>query len=246
MTQEFLQDAIVEDLKQLFSHYTLTNSLGVERAVKIVPQGLPIREGDDEETDAEAPPEPYVAVKLSDGEVTAQDARQTVNVVMVICVCDPDPNRQGYRDALHIVNEIVRHYERDGIVANRYEAQHPIRWATRRRTHTRIISPPWGCRSTRRRFSRRCQKHNGETQKGRTGHHRGLLRPVHSGRGEAVHRIHQRDPHRAGGGYREAASHGGPGGAPGAVTGGHEEPAERHGAYFPPVSSGTGQTLNRR
>ena len=75
MTQEFLQDAIVEDLKQLFSHYTLTNSLGVERAVKIVPQGLPIREGDDEETDAEAPPEPYVAVKLSDGEVTAQDAR---------------------------------------------------------------------------------------------------------------------------------------------------------------------------
>ena len=54
MTQEFLQDAIVEDLKQLFSHYTLTNSLGVERAVKIVPQGLPIREGDDEETDAEA------------------------------------------------------------------------------------------------------------------------------------------------------------------------------------------------
>lgn len=41
MTQEFLQDAIVEDLKQLFSHYTLTNSLGVERAVKIVRQGPP-------------------------------------------------------------------------------------------------------------------------------------------------------------------------------------------------------------
>lgn len=39
MTQEFLQDAIVEDLKQLFSNYTLTNSLGVERAVKIVPPG---------------------------------------------------------------------------------------------------------------------------------------------------------------------------------------------------------------
>ena len=78
---------------------------------------------------AEATTATYVADKLSDGEVTAQDARQTVNVVMVICVCDPDPNRQGYRDALHIVNEIVRHYERDGIVANRYEAQHPIRWA---------------------------------------------------------------------------------------------------------------------
>ena len=31
MTQEFLQDAIVEDLEQLFSNYTLTNSLGVSR-----------------------------------------------------------------------------------------------------------------------------------------------------------------------------------------------------------------------
>ena len=63
MTQEFLQDAIVEDLEQLFSHYTLTNSLGVERAAKIqvFSQFLPFREGDDEETDAEAPPEPYVA-----------------------------------------------------------------------------------------------------------------------------------------------------------------------------------------
>lgn len=130
MTQEFLQDAIVEDLKQLFRHFTLVNSLGVERAVNIYPQGPPIRIGDDEETDAEAPPEPYVAVKLSEGELPEQDARQTVGVVLIICVHDPDPNRQGYRDALHIVNEIVRHYGQDGIVAGRYEAQYPIRWAT--------------------------------------------------------------------------------------------------------------------
>ena len=120
----------MEDLKQLFSHYTLTNSLGVERAVKIVPQGLPIREGDDEETDAEAPPEPYVLVKMPSGELPEQDAQQNVDVKLIVCVCDPALNRQGYRDALHVVNEIVRHYARDGIVANRYEAQHPIRWAT--------------------------------------------------------------------------------------------------------------------
>lgn len=63
MTQEFLQDAIVEDLEQLFSHYTLTNSLGVDRKIQVFSQFLPFREGDDEETDAEAPPEPYVLVK---------------------------------------------------------------------------------------------------------------------------------------------------------------------------------------
>lgn len=130
MTQEFLQDAVVEDLKRLFEHFTLVNSLGVERAVNIFPQDLPVRAGDDEETDAEAPPEPYVIVRLSEGTLTEQDARQSVEAVMVICVHDPDPNRQGHRDALHIVNEIVRHYGRDGIVAGRYEAQYPIRWAT--------------------------------------------------------------------------------------------------------------------
>ena len=108
MTQEFLQDAIVEDLEQF----------------------LPFREGDDEETDAEAPPEPYVLVKMPSGELPEQDAQQNVDVKLIVCVCDPALNRQGYRDALHVVNEIVRHYERDGIVANRYEAQHPIRWAT--------------------------------------------------------------------------------------------------------------------
>ena len=53
MTQEFLQDAIVEDLEQLFSHYTLTNSMGVNRKIQVFSQFLPFREGDDEETDAE-------------------------------------------------------------------------------------------------------------------------------------------------------------------------------------------------
>lgn len=130
MTQEFLQDAVVEDLKGLFSHHKLENSMGVERVVQVFPQDLPIREGDDEETDPEAPPEPYVIVRLSEGELPAQDTRQTVDVVLVICVCDPDPNRQGHRDTLHIVNEIMHHYGTNGVVGKRYEVQYPIKWAT--------------------------------------------------------------------------------------------------------------------
>ena len=98
MTQEFLQDAIVEDLKQLFSHYTLTNSLGVDRKIQVFSQFLPFREGDDEEADAEAPPEPYVLVKMPSGELPEQDAQQNV--------------------------------------ANRYEAQHPIRWAVQEEAET--------------------------------------------------------------------------------------------------------------
>ena len=100
MTQEFLQDAIVEDLEQLFSHYTLTNSLGVDRKIQVFSQFLPFREGDDEETDAEAPPEPYVLVKMPSGELPEQDAQQNVDVKLIVCVCDRAPHCQRDREAL--------------------------------------------------------------------------------------------------------------------------------------------------
>ena len=154
MTQEFMQDAIVEDLKKLFQGYRLKNSAGVERSINVFPQDLPIRAGADiepepdpvevegqeaeqledqtppEETEPENVPEPYVIVRIPGGELPAQDVRQKVEVVLVVCVCDPDPNRQGFRDALHIVNKIMTHYAKNGLVARRYEVQYPIKWVT--------------------------------------------------------------------------------------------------------------------
>lgn len=154
MTQEFLQDAMVADLEQLFKGETLKNSAGVERRIRVYSQDVPIRAGTDteedlepvedadleaeqledqeppEKTEPEDVPEPYVIVRLPGGELPAQDERQTVEAVLVVCVCDPDPNRQGFRDALHIVNKIMTHYAENGIVARRYEVQYPIKWVT--------------------------------------------------------------------------------------------------------------------
>ena len=129
MTQENLMDAVKLDLENLFQNLKLTNSLGVERVVRVFTQDLPIREGDDEETDPEAPPEPYVLVRLQEGELPGNGENQTVNVVLVICVHDRDPNRQGYRDALHIVNEIMLRYGSCDIVGGRYQLRYPIKWA---------------------------------------------------------------------------------------------------------------------
>ena len=150
MTQEFLQDAVVADLEQLFRGETLKNSAGVERRIRVYPQDLPIRAGADiepepveedleaeqledqttEETEPEDVPEPYVIVRVPGGELPDQDARQQVEVILVVCVCDPDPGRQGFRDALHIVNTIMTHYGKNGIVGRRYEVQYPIKWVT--------------------------------------------------------------------------------------------------------------------
>lgn len=150
MTQEFLQDAVVADLEQLFKGETLKNSAGVERRIQVFPQDLPIRAGADiepepvldpeedpdlvpeqlEEQPPEDVPEPYVIVRIPGGELPDQDTRQQVELVLVICVYDPDPNRQGFRDALHIVNAILTHYGQNGIVGRRYEVQYPIKWVT--------------------------------------------------------------------------------------------------------------------
>ena len=148
MTQEFLQDAVVADLEQLFKGETLKNSAGVERRIRVYPQDLPIRAGADiepepepveedapedqptEETEPEDVPEPYVIVRIPGGELPDQDTRQQVEAILVVCVCDPDPGRQGFRDALHIVNTIMTHYGKNGIVGRRYEVQYPIKWVT--------------------------------------------------------------------------------------------------------------------
>ena len=152
MTQEFLQDAVVADLEQLFQGETLKNSAGEDRRIRVSPQDLPIRAGADiepdpepveedpeeeqledqptAETEPEDVPEPYVIVRVPGGELPAQDTRQQVEVILVVCVYDPDPGRQGFRDALHIVNTIMTHYGKNGIVGRRYEVQYPIKWVT--------------------------------------------------------------------------------------------------------------------
>lgn len=130
MTQEFLQDAMVADLKELFAHERLKSSLGVEREIQIYPQDVPIRESDDEAQDKEAPPEPYVVVRLRGGKTESDDDQQIIDAVLVACVYDPDPGRQGYRDALHIINKIYHHYSACAVIGNRWEVLYPMEWTT--------------------------------------------------------------------------------------------------------------------
>lgn len=130
MTQVFLLDAIMEDLKELFSHERLENSLGVEREIQIYAQDTPVREADDEAEDTEAPPEPYVVVCIRGGKTADDEAAQIIEVVLVACVYDPDTERKGFRDALHMINKIYQHYSANAVIGNRWEVLYPIEWTT--------------------------------------------------------------------------------------------------------------------
>lgn len=130
MTQEFMQDAIVEDLRALFQGYKVKNSNGTERAVNVYAQDVPIREGEDETEEADLLPEPYVVVRTAKGNLPDQDQRQEISVILIVCVCDENRDRQGHRDVLHIVNEILRRYGKNDVVGKKYQIKYPIPWET--------------------------------------------------------------------------------------------------------------------
>ncbi len=127
MTQESLLDALATDLTELFQYYRLKDSAGKERTVRVYPQNLPFREGGDEAEDEVL--EPYIIVRLPFGELPEAGAAQTVETLLIICVCAPSPDRQGFQDALHIVNTILLHYGENGLMGRRYVLRYPIKWA---------------------------------------------------------------------------------------------------------------------
>ena len=130
MIPQDLQDAVVAELTELFQNHRRQNSMGVSRAISVYAQSAPIREGDDEGRDKEAPPEPFIIVRLQGGDLETETSPHVVGMALIVCVFDADPNRQGYRDALHIVNEIYRRYATDGVIAGRHVLAYPIRWVT--------------------------------------------------------------------------------------------------------------------
>ena len=88
MDMNTLQDALIRDLAALFKDFKLHSSINEESSLRIYRQFIPIRVGEDEDPEAYVPPEPYIQVKLADGELNDRDERQTANVVLMIGVCD--------------------------------------------------------------------------------------------------------------------------------------------------------------
>lgn len=124
-----LQQALTDDLAVLFKNFSLRDSAGETRGINVYKQFIPIPSSEDEGEDAQQPPEPYIQVRVSDGEIEERGERQTVSVVLLIGVCDHDPNRQGYADALNITEMIKLRYGANGVFGRGFEVKTPIRWA---------------------------------------------------------------------------------------------------------------------
>ena len=91
------------DLADLFEGQTLPSSAGDRRPIRVYSQDLPIIEGLDETEDrTEEIPEPYIIVRTNEGNIPDANSAQEIDLILVVCTYDRNPNRQGYRDVLHI------------------------------------------------------------------------------------------------------------------------------------------------
>ncbi|OUP26922.1 hypothetical protein [Faecalibacterium sp. An192] len=138
MTAEFAADALAADLEELFAGQLFRSSAGGERAIRYFVNDLPVRTGNDEDRSQDAP-EPYIIVRIGEGTIPEGDAAQEVQIVLVVALYDDRPDRQGYRDLLHIIQEIAARYCKNPVIRIRpgsagarggpYTVKKPIQWA---------------------------------------------------------------------------------------------------------------------
>lgn len=145
MTAEFAADALNEDLKELLAGQLYRSSAGEKRPIRYFVNDLPVAAGNDEDRSQDAQ-EPYIIARITEGNIPEGDAAQEVQIVLVICLYDDRPDRQGYRDVLHIIHEIIGRYCKNPVIRIRpgsvgarggpYTVKKPIGWSVQNQPTT--------------------------------------------------------------------------------------------------------------
>lgn len=127
MTPDFLQEAIIGELRDEFRDLTLPTRTGERSSLNFFRQDVPIPLGSDDEDDAD-PAIPYIIVRISDGTFDDHKEAMHVGVALIICVYDEGQDKHGHRDVLSIITRI---YRRLGAVPHigPFMCELPIEWA---------------------------------------------------------------------------------------------------------------------
>lgn len=117
-----LQDALVEEMKELFKGYKLINSKKELSEINVFAQNLPFRKKEDEIT-----PFPHIIVSLEEGEILDYET-YNIKVYLIIGVHDSDPNAQGERDIINMITRIYQHLFYKRFIADGFEILFPFKW----------------------------------------------------------------------------------------------------------------------
>ena len=143
-----LLDALVTELSEVFKDYELPAKSGLLQNVKVFAQYLPqpsaieFNDDDDDNDNGEIAPQGYapadieanfpcVIVKLDDTTIKEEGTLDSVriNVRFLVGIYDNNPDCQGYRDVLSIIEKTQQYLlgMPNRILQNRYQLQMPMR-----------------------------------------------------------------------------------------------------------------------
>lgn len=145
MTPLDLQDELVEEIKRIFnaSEYLYKKPTDPsededeiedveekERGFELVPiqvfaQDIPVLDTDDE-----SDPVPYIIVRLNSGsDEGTRDSFNEVKLVIIIGIWDDNPDQQGYRDVMNIIQKLYHRFHKDPNLNGKAAYSGGFKWA---------------------------------------------------------------------------------------------------------------------
>lgn len=124
MTATILQEQLCEEIRSIFQQSRFKDSTGKHVELNVFEQNLPIRE-DDEEPD----PVPYVIVRMSEGTTKSDEESHEVIVELLIGYFDDNPQNNGHKGVLEIIQKIYERFAKNPMLANRFIFKEPFEWA---------------------------------------------------------------------------------------------------------------------
>lgn len=124
MTPIDLQDALVAEIKVLFSEERFQNVHGDMVELNVYPQSLPIKKSRDDDEHF-----PYCIVRVTDGKTQDEIGPASCSVLIVFGLYDESSDNQGYRDILHTLRALETHLFRKRIIADRFRIEYPFDWS---------------------------------------------------------------------------------------------------------------------
>lgn len=121
MTAFAMQEDLVQELKKLFSEFRISKKQELKK-INVFVQDIPFSQNKKDMEEIF----PYIIVRLEEGGIS--NDKNSCQVVLVFGVCDNDVNRQGYKDLLNMMQEVLYHYATEKIIAQRYSIGNDMEW----------------------------------------------------------------------------------------------------------------------
>lgn len=117
-----LQEGLKERLEALFREKSFENPDGEMVPLSIFEQHLPEKDKEDFSF------YPYIIVQLQYGQQQSSEGQHEISITFIVGVYDEDPNNQGHKELVDIMQTLFENLENMPIQNGLYEVNFPMKW----------------------------------------------------------------------------------------------------------------------